>query len=124
MTNTKLPAAKTFNLEHQFGCAATMTVAYFVACGLVHVARRLWRSDLPGTGKIELYTIVPYNTSNMTSDEAFVSSSFSEDWLRYADEFNPSRVDAMAMVAIAQCDANYIPTHALEATQRASAIEF
>ncbi len=117
MTNTNLPAAKTFNLEHQFGCAATMTIAYFVACGLVHVARRLWRSDLPGTGKIELYTVCPLTPS------ARVDSAFSEDWLGYADEFNPSRVDAMAMVAIAQCDATYIPTHALAAMQRASAIE-
>lgn len=113
-----LPASKTYSLEHQFGCAATMTIAYFVAFGLVHVARRLWRSDLVGTGKIELYTVCPLTPA------ARVDSAFSEDWLRYVDEFSPSRVDAMAMVAItAAAGSTYVPTHALEAIQRAGAIE-
>lgn len=52
-----------------------MTVAYFRAHGVTHVARRFFREDLPDTGRIELYTVAP---------DRDASSAFSEDWLGYA----------------------------------------
>lgn len=69
--------AKQISLSHQYGCIAYMTIATFVIYGVTHRARRFFRADLPGTGKIELYTISP--------DAPDQDSAFSEDWLGYAN---------------------------------------
>ena len=107
--------SKTIDLTRQYGCPACMTVAYFTIYGVPHVARRFWRSDLPGTGKIELYTYAPGITRPSVTDE---------DWLGYANEAYPTRVDVAAMVAVASVEGSgYLPTAPADAARRAAAIE-
>lgn len=87
------------DLSSQYGAAATMVFATFVVDGVIHRARRFWRSDT-GVARIELYTICPINTTS-AHDIDYLASSYSEDWLRYVDEIAPTRVDVAAMDAIA-----------------------
>jgi hypothetical protein len=113
MTTMSIPTGNQIDLSRRYGCAATMTVAYFVYAGIVHVARRLWRQDLSGTGKIELYTVSP---DRVHADSI---SSFSEDWLGYVDEFNPSRAHLAAMEAVAAVAGSTYTVHSLAASQAA-----
>lgn len=104
---------KLVDLSDQYGGPAHMAVATFTAHGIVHRARRLWRSDYLKTGKIELYTICPGENPD---------STFSEDFFRHVDEVNPNRVDVQAMVAIAAVDPSYGSLH-VESAARAAALE-
>ena len=87
MSNTVL-AATHINLSSQYGCRAYMTVATFIVYGIVHRARRLFRADMPRTGKVELYTIESYPGSSYTTmtEAGWYASAVSEDWLGYAVE--------------------------------------
>ncbi len=86
-TNNAGLAGKHINLSHQYGCRAWMTVATFVANGIVHRARRFFRADMLESGKIELYTIESYPGAENTSmtEVGWYESTFSEDWLGYAN---------------------------------------
>lgn len=87
MNATNLPTGTHKDLSHAYGCAATITVAYFVYAGIVHQAARFCRADMP-TGRIEIYTCEPGDLSI-------------PDFLRYVDEACPTTVDAAALRAIA-----------------------
>jgi hypothetical protein len=88
------------NLSHQYGCRAYMTTATFVAYGIFHVARRFFRADMPGTGKIELYTVEPYPGAHATAltELAWYDSTTTEDWLGYA--VDGTRVASLAAAAL------------------------
>lgn len=88
------------NLSTQYGCHAWMTVATFVVYGIVHRARRFFRADLPGTGRIELYTVAPFPGASATTmtELGWYDSTCSEDWLGYAvDGTLVARRAAMAL---------------------------
>lgn len=109
MNNTNTAAvANHVNLSAQYGVRAYMTIATFVACGIVHVARRFFRADLPGSGKIELYTVAPGADPTLT---------INEDWLGYA--VPGTRVARLAAAAL---DAVGSITDA-DQTARAAALE-
>jgi hypothetical protein len=104
MTNTDrnetLPAARHADCSHNYGGPAHQTSVTFVFSGIVHRAVRFWRSDSLSTGKIEIYTIEPHNPDSTVTELGWNTFS-AEDFLRYADESNPSKVDLLAMSAIA-----------------------
>ena len=111
MQVTKIPASFHSDLTARYGSLATLTSAYFVYSGIVHRAVRFYRSDLIGTGKIEIYTCPP-------------GESWGEELFKYADEFKPSRLDVLAIAAIlAASPGTYVPTHAFQAIERANGIE-
>lgn len=97
------------DISRQYGCPATLTSAAFEAHGILHVARRLYRSDLPTSGKIELYTVEPGTTT--------------EDFFRYVNEFEPSKVDIQAIAAIKAADPTYATPPAFDFVQRVSLLE-
>lgn len=126
MNADNIPAASHHDLSSQYDGAANLTVAYFVVCGVFHIARRFFRADMPGTGKIELYTKESYPGADFTTctEAGWYGTAFGEDFLRYVDEFNPSRVDSIAMTAIAAAAAGtYVTSVSHDATVRASLIE-
>lgn len=101
-TNTNTAAAAVnlipsthVDLAGRYGCRAYQTVVTFLFAGIVHRARRFFRSDMPTTGQIELYTIEPYPAgyTNMTV-LGWYDSAFSEDFLGYAA--GDSRRDRLA----------------------------
>jgi hypothetical protein len=70
---------------------------------LTHEPPEFW-PDLQTTGKIEVYTVAPDHA------RADAISAFREDWLCYANEFEPSRTDLAAMRAIAAVEGSgYAP---------------
>ena len=95
--------------SRNYGCPATLTSAAFEAHGILHVARRLYRSDLPTSGKIELYTVEPGTTT--------------EDFFRYVNEFEPSKVDVQAIEAIKSADPSYMPPASYDFVARVKNLE-
>jgi hypothetical protein len=87
------------NLSGRYGCRAYMTVVTFVFSGVVHRARRFFRADMTGTGKVELYTVEPYPGEDRTSSTEFgwYESTTSEDFLGYAAANPQSRRDRLAV---------------------------
>lgn len=109
-----LPTSKHVDLSGYYDCPASLTKAWFEHCGVAHVAIRIWRSDLLSTGKIEIYTIEPHDPTKYSSGEVgrrLATEHYAtcqQDFLRYASEDAPIRVDLAAMAAIsAACPAAY-----------------
>lgn len=61
--------------HNNHGYLEAQTRVTYLHAGVVHVARRFFRDDLPESGKVEVYTVAP---------DRDPSSAFSEDWLGYA----------------------------------------
>lgn len=111
------------DLSAQYGAPATMVFATFVVDGVIHRARRFWRSDT-GVARIELYTICPVNTTS-ANDIDYLASTQCEDWLRYVDESAPTRVDFAAMEAVAAVPNSgyHMTSVGYSAAKRASLLE-
>lgn len=97
----------TVDLSVQYDCPASLTTVTFSTAAARIVARRFWRSDSPGTGKIELYTIGP--------------DGWTEDFLGYvhADPARRGRDQSRAAHLIAVAEA----VCAADTSERAAAIE-
>jgi hypothetical protein len=127
MNNATLPAPTHSDCSHNYGGErgqtglAHITVAYFVAAGLVHKAVRFWRHDYLKAGRIEIYTIEPYHAEGTTCTELGWALSSPGDFLRYANEIQPSRVDLEAMSAIqAASKGTYSSAHVAQAARYAA----
>jgi hypothetical protein len=116
-----LPESSHHDLSRQYGCHASMTVATFVLCGIVHRARRLFRADLPGTGKIEVYTIQPYQAGGHLTEFGWYSATTNEDFFCYATPNGTSKLDRAAAMAIAMAEPNTVHDGM---TARYAAVEF
>jgi len=116
----ELPQGKRYDLEHQYGCPAHMTVAYFEHKGVAHVARRLWRSDYLRTGRVEVYTIEPWDGRG--NETHWYGSTTREDFLRHADEERPTSTDVRAMLALNAVDETYTNLH-VDQAKRANLLE-
>lgn len=117
-----LPASTHSDCSHNYDCSATLTVAYFVFCGIVHKAVRFRREDMKSTGKIEIYTIESHDPESTCTELGWIECSPGE-FLRYANEYNPSSVDVRAMVAIAAASVGTYSNLHVESAQRFAAME-
>jgi hypothetical protein len=90
------------SLSGTYGCRAYMIVVTFMFAGIAHRARRFFRADMPGTGKIELYTLDPFPGVAATSctELGWYESAMSEDFLGYVADAPTSRRDRIATVLI------------------------
>lgn len=115
--STNLPAAAHRDCSHNYGGElgqtglAHITIAYFVLAGIAHKAVRFWRHDYLKTGKIEVYTLEPFSAEHTMCTEEGWYAATAGDFLRYANETNPSKVDSAAMLAIAAADSTYTNAH-------------
>ena len=84
--------AATHYSHSNHGYLEAQTRVTYMHAGVVHVARRFFRDDLPESGKVEVYTVAPDRDH---------SSAFSEDWLGYAVAGTRSGDAAIAAIAAA-----------------------
>lgn len=124
MTTTNLPTATHTANADQYEGGAHTTIVYFVFAGIVHRAVRFWRADYLKTGKLEIYTLEPYSAEHTSCTELGWYTYTAGDFLRYADESNPSRVDLVAMSAIAAASKGSYSSMHTEQAARYAAMEF
>lgn len=87
-------------LSHHYGCRAFMVTVTFLYAGIVHRARKFFRADMPSTGRIELYTIEPYQAAYTTCTEIGWYTHGSEDPMGYVADVPTSRRDRLAHALI------------------------
>lgn len=121
MLTTTLPTATHTENAHNYEGGAFTTIAYFVFAGVVHRAVRFWRADFLSTGKLEIYTLEPYSVEHSSCTALGWYTYTAGDFLRYADESNPSRVGVAAMSAIANASkGTYSNIHTEQAARYAA----
>lgn len=97
-------ASRHIDLSRQYGCRAFMVVVTFLFAGVAHRARKLYRADMAGTGKIELYTLEPRPANSNSTMLGWYEGVASEDWLGYAAAEPTSRRDRLAALLVAQAE--------------------
>lgn len=123
MLTTTLPTATHTENADQYEGGAMTTIAYFVFAGIVHRAVRFWRADFLSTGKLEIYTLEPYSAEHTSCTALGWWTYTAGDFLRYANESNPSRVDVAAMTAIANASKGTYSNLHTEQAARFAAVE-